>query len=277
MDLTLTVVERKTGGFSAGGGISGAGHADGALPGFIGSMAYSQRNLFGLNQKLTASAEIGQVDSLYRLVHTDPWVGGDAYRTSRTVSIQNTRTSGNAIHSKAHDDGAAGGAATEEAAGEGNVVVARMIGGVEYGRPLATGWSGNLGVNWQRACCLNEHGVALTQDVYGAPLTFSGQKSDTMMLAVMRAVYGYALLDVCTGLMYARACCIHRPYPYTPHSPTHTYPTHTVIWVTVPSSLWSKQSHSARNGSISTDSVFAQKKPSHWDHVNWCLQAKVVS
>lgn len=190
MDLTLTVVERKTGGFSAGGGISGAGHSDGALPGFIGSMAYSQRNLFGLNQKLTASVEIGQVDSLYRLVHTDPWVGGDAYRTSRTVSVQNTRTSGNPIHSKAADDGAA---PTAGEGGDGTVVVARMIGGVEYGRPLATGWSGNLGVSCQRARCLDEHGVARTQDVYGAPLTFSGQNSDTMMLAVLRAVYGYVV------------------------------------------------------------------------------------
>lgn len=264
MDLTLTVVERKTGGFSAGGGISGAGHADGALPGFIGSMAYSQRNLFGLNQKLTASAEIGQVDSLYRLVHTDPWVGGDAYRTSRTVSIQNTRTSGNAIHSKAQDDGVAVGAAQEEATGDGNVVVARMIGGVEYGRPLATGWSGNLGVNLQRACCLNEHGVALTQDVYGAPLTFSGQKSDTMMLAVMRAVYGYVVVWVwgvgCRVMMmmmtphhlngtthsshHTTAITPHDTHHTTLHPSRHTTPTHLApgIWATAPSCPWSKQS-----------------------------------
>ena len=37
------------------------------------------------------------------------------------------------------------------------------MGGVEYGRPLATGWTGTLGVNWQRAKCLDEHGKALTQ------------------------------------------------------------------------------------------------------------------
>lgn len=192
VDLTLNVVERKTGGFSAGGGISGAGHAEGALPGFIGSMAYSQRNLFGLNQKLTASVEIGQVDSLFRLVHTDPWVGGDPFRTSRTCSIQNTRTSGNAVHGKAPDDvrGPPGAGGDPEAgAGDGNVVVARMIGGVEYGRPLATGWSGTLGVNWQRAKCLDDKGAAVTQDCYGSPITFSGESSDTMMLALMRAVY----------------------------------------------------------------------------------------
>ncbi len=61
VDLVLNVVERKTGGLSCGGGISSQGHSEGALPGFIGSASFSQRNLFGLNQKLAATVEIGQV------------------------------------------------------------------------------------------------------------------------------------------------------------------------------------------------------------------------
>jgi hypothetical protein len=40
------------------------GHAEGALPGFIGSASFSQRNLFGLNQKLAATVEIGQARAL---------------------------------------------------------------------------------------------------------------------------------------------------------------------------------------------------------------------
>ena len=63
VDLTLNIVERKTGGLSCGGGISSQGHSEGALPGFIGSASFSQRNLFGLNQKLAATLEIGQVSS----------------------------------------------------------------------------------------------------------------------------------------------------------------------------------------------------------------------
>jgi outer membrane protein assembly factor BamA len=51
----------------------------------------SQRNLFGLNQKLSALVELGQADSLFRLQWVDPWLQGDATRTSRTVSIMNTR------------------------------------------------------------------------------------------------------------------------------------------------------------------------------------------
>ena len=56
-------------------------------------------------------------------------------------------------------------------------------------RVAPAGWAGTLGVNWQQAKCMDEHGRALAQDVYGSPLTFSGQTSDTMMLALLRAVY----------------------------------------------------------------------------------------
>lgn len=89
------------------------------------------------------------MDSLFRINHTDPWVGGDAHRTSRVINFQNTRTSGNAIHGRAQDEvdrTAAGGAATAAAAtggddssGDGNVIVAQLTGGVEYARPLSTG------------------------------------------------------------------------------------------------------------------------------------------
>lgn len=70
VDLTLNVTERKKmGGLSAGGGISAANHMEGAMPGFIGSASYSQRNLFGLNQKLTSTVEIGQVRAAGLSVH----------------------------------------------------------------------------------------------------------------------------------------------------------------------------------------------------------------
>ena len=58
---------------------------EGGAPGFIGNVAYSQRNLFGLNQKLTASVEVGQQDALFRVSHLDPWIEGDPHRTSRRV------------------------------------------------------------------------------------------------------------------------------------------------------------------------------------------------
>ena len=70
------------------------GFAEGAMPGFLGSVSFSQRNLFGLNQKLSASAEVGQIDKTFKLSHHDPWVRGDPHHTSRTISIQNNRAVG---------------------------------------------------------------------------------------------------------------------------------------------------------------------------------------
>ena len=68
------------------------------------------------------------------------------------------------MHGRAPDDVARPGPDGEEATPpEGGVVVARLMGGVEYGRPLTTGWTGTLGVNWQRAKCLDEHGNTVMQ------------------------------------------------------------------------------------------------------------------
>lgn len=69
VDLVLDLLERKTGGLSAGGGISAAGTGEGAWPGLIGSFSYNERNLFGLNQRLTMSAEIGQVGAVGQGAH----------------------------------------------------------------------------------------------------------------------------------------------------------------------------------------------------------------
>jgi outer membrane protein assembly factor BamA len=53
-------------GFSAGGGLSARGVMEGSLSGFIGSCAYTQKNLFGLNHKLAASVEAGQVKKMIK-------------------------------------------------------------------------------------------------------------------------------------------------------------------------------------------------------------------
>lgn len=52
------------------------------------SFAYSHRNAFGRNQKLNVSLERGQVDSMFRINYTDPWLEGDDKRTSRSINIQ---------------------------------------------------------------------------------------------------------------------------------------------------------------------------------------------
>jgi hypothetical protein len=127
VDLALEITERKTGGLSAGGGISASGAAaDGALPGVVGEVSYSQRNLFGLGQRLVASAKLGQTDSMFRVQHTDPWVRGDAHRTSRTTTIQ------------AGSPGGGGGAVEQR--GRGCTAVPRLF----WWRCLRPGAAGRL-------------------------------------------------------------------------------------------------------------------------------------
>lgn len=55
---------------------------------FFCSFAYSHRNLFGRNQKFHVSLERGQIDSIFRINYTDPWIAGDDKRTSRTIMVQ---------------------------------------------------------------------------------------------------------------------------------------------------------------------------------------------
>lgn len=186
VDLTINLVERKTGGLGAGTGISAAGRGAGSMPGFVGNFTYSQRNLLGLNQKLSALVELGQADSLFRLQWVDPWIMGDPNRTSRTLSVMNTRTSAAAIHGKALDaEPASLDADTGGPGGGEGVTLGRLVAGAEWRRPIAANWSGIAGVTWQRSTCMDGHGQPLLSDAYGAPLTFSGRDSDSMMLGVI--------------------------------------------------------------------------------------------
>uniref|UniRef100_A0A383VQ38 Bacterial surface antigen (D15) domain-containing protein n=1 Tax=Tetradesmus obliquus TaxID=3088 RepID=A0A383VQ38_TETOB len=190
VDLTVNLVERKTGGLGAGTGISAAGRGSGNMPGFVGNFTYSQRNLLGLNQKLSALVELGQADSLFRLQWVDPWIRGDPNRTSMTLSMMNTRTSAAAIHGKALEPDASPADAAADARGAaGGVTLGRLVAGTEWRRPLAANWSGIAGLTWQRSCCMDSHGTPLLSDAYGAPLTFSGRPSDSMMLGVISGSY----------------------------------------------------------------------------------------
>lgn len=94
------------------------------------------------------------------------------------------RHSGAAIHARVNEPGE-----EETSGGAGNVVLSRLVAGLEMRRPLASNWTGTAGLNWQRTKCMDEKGQPLQQDCYGAPLTFSGADSDVMMLGLITANY----------------------------------------------------------------------------------------
>ncbi|KAJ7947540.1 outer envelope protein 80, chloroplastic [Quillaja saponaria] len=173
VDLVMNVVERKSGGFSAGGGIS-SGITSGPLSGLIGSFAYSHKNVFGKNQKLNVTLERGQIDSGFRINYTDPWIQGDDKRTSRTIMIQNSRTAG-VVHGDQPDGS--------------SLTIRRVTAGIEFSRPIRPKWSGTAGFIFQRAGVRDGQGNPIIRDYYSSPLTASGNTHDDMLLAKFESVY----------------------------------------------------------------------------------------
>ncbi|CAH2072348.1 unnamed protein product [Thlaspi arvense] len=174
VDLIMNCVERPSGGFSAGGGIS-SGITSGPLSGLIGSFAYSHRNIFGRNQKLNVSLERGQIDSIFRINYTDPWIEGDDKRTSRSVMVQNSRTPGNLVHGNQPDNG--------------SLTIGRVTAGIEYSRPFRPKWSGTAGLIFQHAGARDEQGNPIIKDFYSSPLTASGKSHDETLLAKFESIY----------------------------------------------------------------------------------------
>ncbi|TYI12864.1 hypothetical protein ES332_A08G018300v1 [Gossypium tomentosum] len=174
VDLIMNVVECPSGRFSAGAGIS-SGITSDLLSGLFGSFAYSERNLFGKNQKLNVSLERGQIDSTFRINYTDPWIEGNDKQTSRTITVQNSRSSGTLVHGNQHDNS--------------SLSIGRVTAGVEFSRPLRPKWSGTAGLFFQRAGAHDEKKNPLIKDFYGSPLTASGKLYDDMLLAKVECVY----------------------------------------------------------------------------------------
>ncbi|KAK8916055.1 hypothetical protein KSP39_PZI023064 [Platanthera zijinensis] len=175
VDLVMNLVERPSGGFSAGGGIS-SGITNGPLSGLIGSFAYSHRNVFGRNQKLNLSLERGQIDSVFRMNYTDPWIEGDDKRTSRTIMVQNSRTPGTLVH---------GG----QQSGHSGLIIGRVTAGIEYSRPIRPQWMETAKFSAQRAGARDDKGNPIIRDIYNCPLTASGNGYDQMLISKFEGVY----------------------------------------------------------------------------------------
>ncbi|XP_075635333.1 outer envelope protein 80, chloroplastic [Castanea sativa] len=174
VDMVMNVVERPNGGFSAGGGIS-SGITSGPLSGLIGSFAYSHRNVLGRSQKLNISLERGQIDSIFRINYTDPWIEGDDKRTSRTIMVQNSRTPGTLVHG-------------DQPAGS-SLTIGRVTAGIEFSQPIRPKWSGTSGLFFQHAGVYDEKGDPVIKDHFSSPLTASGKIHDNMLLAKFESVY----------------------------------------------------------------------------------------
>ncbi|THU47818.1 hypothetical protein C4D60_Mb09t19650 [Musa balbisiana] len=140
------------------------------------TFAYSHRNLFGRNQKLNLSLERGQIDSIFRINYTDPWINADNKRTSRTIMVQNSRTPGTLVHGNNQSD-------------HGGLTIGRVTAGIEYSQPFRPKWSGTVGLIYQRAGARDDKGEPIIKDFYSNPLTASGNAYDEMLIAKLESVY----------------------------------------------------------------------------------------
>jgi outer membrane protein insertion porin family len=171
--LVVNVVERNTGNIGVAGGFSSAS-------GLFGSVSFGQQNLGGNNQKLNAEVQIGQRDQQFELNFTDPWIAGDPFRTSYTLSLFRRRTI-SLIFDGGDPEVRLGNADRDRPR------VNRTGGGISFSRPLSRNvferseWTASLGLQYQRVTVTDADGIRRTRDELGNPLTFSDSGKDDLL------------------------------------------------------------------------------------------------
>jgi outer membrane protein insertion porin family len=120
--VNVDIVEGNTGSLAAGAGISSSS-------GLFGTVSYQQQNLGGNNQTVGVEFQLGEREILFDASFSDPWIGGDPYRTSYTVDVFRRRSISLVF------DGDNNDIKTEN--GDDRPRVVRTGGGISFGRPLA--------------------------------------------------------------------------------------------------------------------------------------------
>ncbi|MCU0550656.1 MAG: BamA/TamA family outer membrane protein [Leptolyngbya sp. Prado105] len=170
--LVVNAVERNTGNIGLAGGFSSAS-------GLFGSVSYGQQNVGGNNQKLDAQVQIGQRDQQYELSFTDPWIAGDPFRTSYTLSVFRRRTI-SLIFDGGDPEVRLGNEDRDRPR------INRTGGGISFARPLSKNvfqraeWVASLGLQYQRVTATDQEGVRRRVDELGNPLTFDASGKDDL-------------------------------------------------------------------------------------------------
>jgi len=164
VDVVVNVTERNTGSFAAGIGVSSAS-------GFFGTVSFQEQNLGGNNQRLNAEVQVGSRDLLFDLSFTDPWIGGDPYRTSYTVNAFGRQSRSLVFEGPDEDLRLPNGDRPR---------VRRFGGGLTFGRPLGDGWRASLGAQYQRISIVDLDGDVEPRSEFGTPLSFSDSGEDDL-------------------------------------------------------------------------------------------------
>jgi outer membrane protein insertion porin family len=176
--VVVDVIEKNTGSLAAGAGISSAS-------GLFGSVSYQQQNLGGNNQTVGAELQVGERELLFDASFTDPWIAGDPYRTSYTVSVFRRRSI-----SLIFD----GGTEEVELPNGDRPRVRRTGGGISFTRPLSrdvftkADWTASLGLQYQGVSIRDNDGELSPEDELGNELSFSGEGKDDLLTVQLGAV-----------------------------------------------------------------------------------------
>ena len=166
-----TIIEKNAGSIFASAGISSAS-------GLFGSVGYQQQNLGGNNQKLAAEVQVGQRELLFDLSFTDPWIGGDPFRTSYTVNVFRRRTISLIFDGGERDVDLPNGDTPR---------ILRTGGILSFTRPLSrdvfrrSEWTASLGLQYQRVSIRDRDGELNPVDQFGNDLSFSGTGRDDLL------------------------------------------------------------------------------------------------
>ena len=169
--VVANVAEKNAGSIFASAGISSAS-------GLFGSVGYQQQNFGGNNQKLSAEVQVGQRELLFDLSFTDPWIGGDPYRTSYTINLFRRRTI-----SLIFD----GGEPEVNLPNGDTPRILRSGGFISFTRPLSRNvfqrseWTASLGLQYQRVSIRDRDGKLSPLDELGNNLSFSGTGRDDLL------------------------------------------------------------------------------------------------
>ncbi|MGK7879025.1 MAG: BamA/TamA family outer membrane protein [Crocosphaera sp.] len=175
--VNVDVVEGNTGSLAAGTGISSSS-------GLFGTISYQEQNLGGNGQTIGGEVQVGERELLLDVSFTDPWIGGDPFRTAYTVNGFRRRTISLVFDG---DD-----SSIRTLNGFDSPRVIRTGGGVSFARPIADDpftkpdWRLTAGVNYQRVQIENADGdiAPLSAPLNGfpeQPLAFSDSGRDDLL------------------------------------------------------------------------------------------------
>ncbi|BFM40124.1 BamA/TamA family outer membrane protein [Synechocystis sp. LKSZ1] len=174
--VNVDVVEGNTGSVAAGAGVS-------STSGLFGTISYQERNMGGNNQTVGVEFQVGERELLFDASFTDPWIGGDPYRTSYTANIFRRRTISLVF------DGDTSSIRTLENLDSPRVV--RTGAGISFSRPIAKDvftipdWRLSTGFVYQNVRIEDADGnlspLSAPLNGYGSqPLSFSGSGVDDL-------------------------------------------------------------------------------------------------